>query len=86
MFFVLFIANSGISNIRDYLSNSIDNLSYLVLNLKYKIVACCDLVKLCLYSYDIHSELLILLLQIMLASKISKGNIREVTSYIRDFC
>ena len=33
MLFVLFIGNSRISNIRDYLSNSMDMLSNFVLNL-----------------------------------------------------
>ena len=45
-----------ISNIRDYLSNSINILSYFVLNIECKTVI---LSGLCLYSRDIHSELLL---------------------------
>ena len=42
---MLFIGNSGISNIRDYLSNSMGILSYSVLNLACKTVVCCDLIR-----------------------------------------
>ena len=45
MFYVLFVGNSRISNIRGYLSNSMDILSYFVLNLERKTVFCCDLIR-----------------------------------------
>ena len=85
MFFVLFIGNTEISNIGDYLSNRMDMLSHCVLNLECKTVVCCVLIRFMLIFRE-HS-----LIDIDDAatnhavSKISKGSSREVTSYIRDF-